>query len=157
MRRFTELSDDEMANHISWISTYWPQALLVSARTVGENSSGEEELITKIAKQYQAQMAAELARVPAYGPEGLIVISQTEDLDGFCDDGMKGGRPHTYELSNIGAVDMQEGDRIGVCIQVPFALRMSCGLWKIRIHSHTPFIQSILTPRLFRKAVRGRV
>jgi hypothetical protein len=118
MRRFTELSEDEIANHISWISTSWPEALLISARKVGENSLEEEELIMRIAKRYQAQMAAELSRVPEFGAPALIEISRIKDLDRFCEDGMKGRRAYTYELSNIGAVNMPEGDKLGVRISM---------------------------------------
>jgi hypothetical protein len=119
MRRFTKLSEDEIANHILWISTSWPEALLTSSRTVSENSPAEEELVTKIAKLYQVQMAAEFARAPKYGADASIGISRIGDFDRFCEEGMRGRRGYTYELSNIGAVDMMEGDEIGVCTRIP--------------------------------------
>jgi hypothetical protein len=119
MRRFTNLSDDEIANHISSITTSWPEHLLNFARTIRENSPQEEELISEISKQFQTEVSDELAQVPEHGSPALIGISRIGDFDAFCQEAMRGRRGYTYELSNIGAVKMPGGDKIEVRIEVP--------------------------------------
>jgi hypothetical protein len=119
MRRFTNLSNDEMANHISSITTSWPEHLLISARTTRDNSPQEESLISEISNQYQTEVLDELARVPEHGSPALIEISRIGDFNVFCREAMRGRRGYTYELSNIGAVKMPGGDKIIVSIENP--------------------------------------
>ena len=66
-------------------------------------------------------MSDELARVPEHGSPALIEISQIGDFDTFCQEAMRGRRGYTYELSNIGAVKMPGGDKLGVRIEVSLA------------------------------------
>jgi hypothetical protein len=119
MRRFTNLSDDEIANHISSITTSWHERLLISARAIRENSPQEEELISEISKQFQTEVSAELAQVPKHGSPALIEISRIRSFDAFCQEAMRGRRGYTYGLSNIGAVKMPGRDGFGVRIEVP--------------------------------------
>ena len=66
-------------------------------------------------------MSDELARVPEHGSPALIEISRIGDFDAFCQEAMRGRRGYTYELSNIGAVKMPGGDKLGVRIEVSLA------------------------------------
>jgi hypothetical protein len=108
MRRFTQLSPDEIANHISYITSSWSEGFVDSARDTTSNSKDEEQIISLILKQFQAEIADEFLYVPTRGSEALVEISQIKDLDRFCEDGMKIKRGYTYELSNIGAVKLPE-------------------------------------------------
>lgn len=108
MRRFTGASDDEILNHVSYISTEWHEDLISLARSAAENSAEEEQVIAKITQQYQAEITEELAAVPIRGPNMLIDLMQITDLDEFCLNKMKHDRTHTYEISNVGAVKIPE-------------------------------------------------
>jgi len=108
MRRFSGVSDDEIVNHISYITTQWRDPLISSSRSILEGSKEEEALIECIAKQYRSEIDSELASVPDKGPGALIEISKIQDFNQFCEDGMKQKRGCTYELSNVGAVTFPE-------------------------------------------------
>lgn len=106
MRRFTNLSPDEVANHISYIINDWDSSVLDAARELTETSREEEDLIKRIAKYFQDEIADELARVPSEGPLILKAVSKINDYDQFCKEGIAKKRESTYELSNIGAVKL---------------------------------------------------
>ena len=107
MRRFTQLSPDEIANHISYLTTAFREPLLTAARQAS-NVTDEENVISQIANQVQTEITDELLRVPTEGSKALIEISRIKDLNRFCEDGMMSKRGYTYELSNIGAVQLPE-------------------------------------------------
>lgn len=117
MRRFTGFSDDEILNHVSYISTEWHSDIITLARSAGENTVEEEQVVAKITQQYQAEITEELAAVPVRGPKMLLDLVQIKDFDEFCQNKMKHDRTHTYEISNVGAVKIPEnpfGDEGGV-------------------------------------------
>ena len=114
MRRFTQLSADEMVNHISFILSDLSEPLITAARQAS-NSTKEEKVISWVSKQLQAEITDELLRVPTEGSDALIEISRIKDLDKFCEDGMKRKRGYTYELSNIGAIKLPEKKTTGTC------------------------------------------
>lgn len=58
----------------------------------------------KVAQQFQSEITSELALVPVQGPKALVELSQIGDFDTFCEEGMKGKRGYTYEVSNVGLV-----------------------------------------------------
>jgi hypothetical protein len=111
MRRFTKLSDDEIACHISYITSDWKKPLISAARTVAEGSKEEENLISKtsqISQIYQTALSAEFSVVPQRGPSALIELSKVKDFGDLCEDEMKRKRGYTYEPSNIGVVQLPD-------------------------------------------------
>jgi hypothetical protein len=111
MRRFTGVSDDEILNHISYITTNWDIALLTTLRN-GTNDTEDEKTFVKVAQQFQSEITSELARVPIQGPKALIELAQIENFDGLCEEGMKRERGCTYEVSNVGVVKIAGGTEV---------------------------------------------
>lgn len=112
MRRFTRVSNDEIVNHISSISSTFSTPLLNSLRSP---ETSDDEALVSVSRQCQAEISNEFAQVPEYGPSALVAISGVEDFDTYCDKGMEGPRGATYEVSNLGAVAMgNAGERVGV-------------------------------------------
>lgn len=108
MRRSTGLSQDEFANHVSYITTRWGREILETARRAAEGSEQEEQLVVRISSQFQEEIKTELERVPRDGPLMLRILPQIKDFDRFCEEGMRGKRGSTYEISNVGAVKLDE-------------------------------------------------
>jgi hypothetical protein len=108
MRRFTKLSDDEIACHISYIISDWGEPLISAARTVAEGSKKEDNLISQISQIYQTALSAGFSAVPQRGPSALIELSKIKDFDHLCEDEMKRKGGYTYELSNIGVVQLPD-------------------------------------------------
>jgi hypothetical protein len=108
MRRFTKLSDDEIACHISYITTDWKGPLILAARTVAEGLKEEENFISQISQIYQTALSAEFSTIPRIGPSALIKLSKIKDFNYPSEDKMKRKRGYTYELSNIGVVQLPD-------------------------------------------------
>jgi hypothetical protein len=128
MRRFSGVSDDEIVNHISYITTQWRDPLISSSRSILEGSKEEEELLQCITKQYRSEINSELASVPHKGPGALIEISKIQDFDKFCEEGMEKKRGYTYELSNVGAVAFPERPKGSEGIELEKLVFTQCGM-----------------------------
>ncbi|CZR50676.1 uncharacterized protein PAC_00550 [Phialocephala subalpina] len=48
----------------------------------------------------------ELSQIPSHGPSALLSIIKIPDLEKYCEESILTPRCYTYELSNIGVVDM---------------------------------------------------
>lgn len=108
MRRFTGTSDDEIVNHISYITTDWKEPLLSTSRSITEGSKEQEELIQRINQQFSTEITDELAQVPTRGPSAIVELSKIPDFDQYCIDGMQAPRNSTYEISNVGVITLPE-------------------------------------------------
>jgi len=64
--------------------------------------------VVKVAQQFHSEISDELARVLVQGPKALVELAQISDFDAFCEEGMKGERGYTYEVSNVGLVKIPE-------------------------------------------------
>ena len=106
MRRFSDLPSAEIANHVSYIRSLWPTSFLEKARSCSPNTSQEDTVITSISQQYQSEISDELEGVPSHGTHMLNNILAIRDFSAYCEEGLKGSRGNTYELSNIGVVTL---------------------------------------------------
>jgi hypothetical protein len=142
MRRFSGASDDEILNHISYITIDWKESVASLARSTQENSKGEEEVIFKITKQYQSEITEELCNVPQRGSAALIEVSNIEDLNKFCEDGLKEKRGCTYEISNIGAVTLPEIPAGSEGVQLEKLTFTQCGMFYSVCFRHLRYFSS---------------
>lgn len=109
IRRFTQVSNDEIVNHISYISTNFN-----SFSAVTENTPEEKAMLQNIAGQYQAEISSAIASVSAgHSPAEILAVSMLTDIDAYCEESMNKGRGATYELSNIGVIDMKSAEAKG--------------------------------------------
>ncbi len=105
----------------------FPSHLLTSARACWENSTEEADLIKQISTQFHTEILDELAAVPEHGSPALTKIATIADLDQFCRDAMHGPRECTYELSNIGMVEMPPAPVDGP-VQLEKLVFSQCGM-----------------------------
>lgn len=128
MRRFTQTSNDEIVNHISYITTDWKEPLISSVRRTAEGSKEEEAAISQVSSQFQISLLTELSNIPTRGPSALIEISKISDFDKSCEESMKGKRGYTYELSNIGVVEIPERKEGDLRVRLENLAFTQCGM-----------------------------
>lgn len=125
LRRFTGISNDEIANHVSGVHNNWDSSLLAAARLAIENTIEENALITEISKQYQSAVIDELTSVPMRGAAMVNAVAQSRDFDVVCEESEERPRSETYEVSNVGVVDMRGEEGEVKCEKLVFT---QCGM-----------------------------
>ncbi|KAG9237101.1 hypothetical protein BJ875DRAFT_454592 [Amylocarpus encephaloides] len=120
MRRFSGISDDELVNHISFITSYWDPAAITALRSVAgmEGKREEDDALRRVGTQLQSEIKDELSRVPEAGCGILLALAPIKDLDAYLKEKLR-VRGDSYEVSNIGLVTIRgnptdEGDGVKV-------------------------------------------
>lgn len=113
LRRFIAPSTpptDTIACHMSYFRTVWPPC--ASIRRPFETPSEAavyfpfDAMTCLLGSTFRLQLEAEFALVPTHGPSALSAIASIPDLDAYCAAAMEGERGASYELSNLGVVDV---------------------------------------------------
>jgi hypothetical protein len=99
-RRLTGTSVDEMVNQASGFETVYPAALLSQLHDADITPDAEAETVWKIARHFQAQMKAELARTPKDNLVGLLPL--VSDYHAFYKGKLDQKRAESFEVSNLG-------------------------------------------------------
>ncbi|RDW63996.1 hypothetical protein BP5796_10498 [Coleophoma crateriformis] len=127
LRRFTGCAAAEMVNHMSSIDSNWDEELVQEIRRSSKTVAEEEQIIQKISQQFRADLKRETARVLLDGPTMLRDISQIKNLGQFCEESMK-KRSYTYELSNLGDIELPTPEQEPSKLRAEKLLFTQCGM-----------------------------
>jgi hypothetical protein len=108
LRRFTAITNDEIANYISCISHDWQDPLVSSARSCSEDAKDEQKIISEISLQFHAEVVQEVDNFLVAGAILFDRLSAIKDFDQYCQASLKTKRSTTYEVSNVGLVRLPQ-------------------------------------------------
>jgi hypothetical protein len=101
-RRHTGASDDEIVNHISYLTSYVSQEELQRMKGCSDGSVIGEEHMIDLARRFSNEVATKVKEFP-HGSMATK-LNQVEDILQECQSQGGIGRRYTYELSNLGSV-----------------------------------------------------
>lgn len=100
VRRHTEASDEDIVNHISFLTSHVPVAQLHEIEKCEPGSASEEHAVIQLAELFGRDMATKVREFP----HGCMAVqlSRIQDLLSHCRNQSGKQRQYTYELSNLG-------------------------------------------------------
>ncbi|KAG5805927.1 hypothetical protein H9Q74_014240 [Fusarium xylarioides] len=101
-RRHTGVSDDDIVNHISYLTSYVSQEELQKIKDCKQGSTTGEEHILDLARRFSNEVATKVKEFP-HGSMATK-LSQVQDILRVCQSQGGTERRYTYELSNLGSV-----------------------------------------------------
>lgn len=112
VRKWTRTSPDEIVNHISYVTTHVAGSQLELIRNSVPRSSSERKHTLDLARNVSAHIASHVRRFSR--GSAVAALSQMEDMWTHCASQVGQKRQDTYELSNLGAVEKQDGSSLGL-------------------------------------------
>lgn len=102
VRRHTGVSDAEIVNHISYLTSFVPEENMQDNNDCTPGSTFEEDCDIDLARQFTNEVATKVKQYP----HGGMVTRQSKVKDTLSACRSQGGsaRRYTYELSNLGAI-----------------------------------------------------
>ncbi|KAL1885451.1 Alcohol acetyltransferase [Paecilomyces lecythidis] len=100
VRRHTGASDEDIVNHISFMTSYVPRARLNEIGRCETGSASEEHAIIQLAESFSRDIATKVRQLPHGGM--VMQLSRIQDLLSHCRNKSGKQRQYTYELSNLG-------------------------------------------------------
>ncbi|RKK84395.1 hypothetical protein BFJ69_g2181 [Fusarium oxysporum] len=101
-RRHTGVSDTEIVNHISYLTSYVSHEDLQKIKNYQHGSTTEEEHIIDLARRFSNEVATKVKEFP-HGSMATK-LNQVQDILQGCKSQGGTQRRYTYELSNLGSV-----------------------------------------------------
>lgn len=101
VRRATGVSEREIVNHISFLSTYVPGEDLSNVEDSERGSTTEEQRIIQLAQFFSSDIATKVKQFP-HGSM-FTHLDGVKDLLSLCQSQAGTERIYTYELSNLGS------------------------------------------------------
>ncbi|PTD02122.1 hypothetical protein FCULG_00012174 [Fusarium culmorum] len=102
IRQHTGVSDRDILNHISYLTTYVPHGELDKAVTRERFSESEEKEIYELARFFSHDIIIKVKAFP-HGSSMAAQLSQIKDPLRHCQSQSGQKRQYTYELSNLGS------------------------------------------------------
>ncbi|KAI9367067.1 alcohol acetyltransferase [Aspergillus egyptiacus] len=100
VRRHTKTPDEEIVNHISFLTSNVPRAQLTEIERCEPGSASETRSIIRLAESFSRDIATQVREFPHGGM--VTQLSRIPDLVSYCRDQSGKQRQYTYELSNLG-------------------------------------------------------
>ncbi|KAG8352434.1 hypothetical protein FVEN_g9493 [Fusarium venenatum] len=117
IRKHTGVSDKDILNHISYLTTYIPHDELDKTVACDANSDSEEKHIVELARFFSDDIVTKVKQFP-HGNNMAGQLGQIRDTFQYCKSQGGQKRQYTYELSNLGSIpNMSLPERSGIKIE----------------------------------------